>query len=430
MKYEIFEPSDKAKEVFARKDEGRIRLLEGAVRSSKSYTANDLALTEIQALPPCNVLISGQSIASVARNVLAEWKKSIDPNNRGIFRTVRTDNDHFLRIDWRGLRDKKFYLRGAGKEGDANQIQGATFGYWLADELTLNTETFVNMAISRLSLDYSRATWTTNPDHPQHYVKRRFIDDAVLYSKSGGRPEIVRFMFSIDDNPSLSRGYKESIKKLYTGVFYDRYIRGLWVMAEGAIYDFFDVKVHCLRDFPEARYYYAAIDYGTHNPTSFGVFGRNDETMPRVWLEREWYYDSARAGRQLDDAAQAAAFFDFLGNTEVKTVIYDPSALSLILAIKKEGAARQRYMVYKPAVNDVLPGIRTQHRMLVSGEYRVGAGCRQTIDDYGSYVWDKNAAKRGEDAPLKANDHTKDRERYLLHTLFGNEKIDYRSKLR
>lgn len=427
----LYRPSAKAQEVWRRRDEGRIRLLEGAVRSSKSYTANDLAIHEIQKLPPCDVLISGHSISSVGRNVIAEWKKAIDPKNRGLFQTVRDDKDEYLKINWRGLKDKKFYVRGANKENDFEQIQGSTFGYWLADELTLHAESFVNMALSRLSQPWSRATWTTNPDHPLHFVKKRFIDDGKLYVKDPvtGMAEMVTFTFYLGDNPSLSRSYVESLKKLYTGVFKARYIDSQWVMAEGAIYDFFTEGVHTTTHIPMAVNQYVGIDYGTNNPTCYLEFGRNDEREegePRIWAQREYYYDSKVTGRQKDDDALAEDFCDFVGVREYDAVIYDPSALSLILAIQKKLAQRGRSLIFKSANNDVLDGIKTQARMLTSGEYRVGINCRHTIADYGAYVWDPKAAiKKGKDAPIKQNDHTKDVERYVLHTLFNRATIDY-----
>jgi PBSX family phage terminase large subunit len=431
----IYRPSAKAKDVWRGRDRAKVRLLEGAVRSGKSYTANDLAIHEIQDLPDCNVLISGYSITSVARNVLAEWKRELDPRSRGIFQTVRDDKDEFLKINWRGLWGKKFYVRGAGKENDYMQIQGATFGYWLADELTRHCESFVNMAMTRLSLDYSRSTWTTNTDHPLHFVKTRFIDDPAKYEvdPTTGRAELARWTFTLADNPSLSRDYLRTLDKMYTGVFRRRYLESLWVMAEGAIYDFFDNEVHGILDCPSASRRVVGIDYGTNNPTCFLDFGITDEVDagPRVWSEREYYYDSHQAGRQKDDAAYAVDFADFVGRRVYDCVIYDPSALSLKLAIQRELARRGLSLEFRAADNDVLAGIQTQSRMLLDGSYRVGMGCLQTRADYGAYVWDpRAAAKLGRDQPLKVNDHTKDVERYVLHTLFGDRGIDYERALR
>lgn len=433
MKRVIYKPTDKAKLVWRERKKSRIRFLEGAVRSGKSYTANDIAIHEIQRLPACDILVSGYSITSVARNVIAEWKKAIDPFNKGLFRMVRDGKDEYMKIDWRGLRNKKFYIRGAGKENDWMQIQGATFGYWLADELTRHCESFIDMALSRLSMDDAQAIWTTNPDHPLHFVKKRFIDDLELYKQNDdGTAEIARYTFYLTDNPSLSKPYIRSLQKLYRGVFADRFLRSKWVMAEGAIYDFFDTKANTVVYFRGALQRYICLDYGTRNPTCFLEFGRNDlhaKGEPRVWSEREYYWDSIEEGRQKDDAEYAKDFVRFIGHGEYDCTIYDPSAASLILAIKNELNRCKKFMVFRPANNAVLDGIKTQQRMLASGEYKVGANCKQTIMDYGAYIWDKKKSERGEDAPVKDNDHTKDVERYLLHTLFGGSGIDYLNAL-
>ena len=237
----IYKPSKKVRRIFRDAHRAKINFFVGAVRSAKTFTQIDLFIKEVQELPECDVLISGYSISSVARNVVAPLKDIIDPHELGLFRMIRDDKDEYLVIDWRGFRGKKFYIRGAGKENDFKNIQGATFGYWLADEFTRHSESFVDMAFSRLSLPYSRGCWTTNPDHPNHFVKKRFIDDPSLYDRdANGYATVQLSNFTLKDNPSLSKQYVAQLGLFYTGVFYKRYIESLWAMAEGTIYDFFD----------------------------------------------------------------------------------------------------------------------------------------------------------------------------------------------
>jgi PBSX family phage terminase large subunit len=209
---------------------------------------NDLALAEIEKLPPCDVLISGYSISSVARNVMAEWKKMLDPNDRGYFRNMRDEKDDYLVIEnpeFPGFYGKKFYIRGAGKEHDFKQIQGSTLGYWLADELTRHTKSFVDMAITRLSPAFAKAIWTTNPDSPHHFVKKDILDKKELFKVGeDGTALFKRWTFFLDDNPSLTDDYKDSLRRVHTGVFYKRNVLSMWVMAEGAIYDGFDETIH------------------------------------------------------------------------------------------------------------------------------------------------------------------------------------------
>lgn len=420
MKKLLYKPSPKMLQVYRDAGASRYRLLEGAVRSAKTFLSNDIALREIQQLPTCNILVSGYSISSVARNVIAEWRSMIDPFDRGLFRNVRNDKDDFLTIDWRGLKDKRFYVRGAGKEHDYKQIQGATFGYWYGDEWSRHCENFTDMALSRLSPTFAKGLLTTNPDSPFHYVKSRFIDNELLF-KDG---LWAKWQFLLEDNPSLSTEYIESLKRIYSGVFYKRFILGLWCLAEGAIYDFFDPDVHVVPSPPaKAQQYVVSIDYGTGNPTGMGLFGMNYLVKkPRCWLEREYYYDSkANEGRQKTDAEYSYELRKFLGpRIWPSKIIVDPSAASLKVQLVRDG-----FTGITDANNDVLNGIRTQARMLKSGDYVICEGCDHTIGEYDGYVWDEKAQAKGEDKPVKQNDHCKDFERYFLHTTFGEDVVDY-----
>lgn len=428
-KKKIFIPSPKMRNAYSAILNSRFTFIEGSVRSGKSYTADAASIRKIQTLPPCNVLLSGYSISSIARNVIAQWQVLLEPYNRGIFKTCRDNKEDYLTIDYPGLADKKFYIRGAGKDHDYKQIQGATFGYWYADELTRHHESFVNIAFSRLSQSFSSGVATMNPDSPFHFVKKNFLDKQELFAAkdADGKPRFSKFTFFLDDNPSLTKDYIDNLKSIYTGVFYKRYILSLWVLAEGAVYDFFDQALHVKQwhEFPKPQRRVVGIDYGTGNPTCFLLFGVNMSANPKIWAEREFYYDSRRHNRQKTDDEYSADLKKFLDGTEIDQIIVDPSAASFKAQLIKDG-----FMNITDANNEVLDGIRTQARMLKSGEYAISAVCKQTIEDYGGYVWDEKAQLRGEDKPLKQNDHTKDAERYVLYTLFGGKTIDYETFLR
>ena len=423
IKKTIFRPSRKATDVWLNRTRAKFRLLEGAVRSSKSYTANDIAIAEIQKLPPCDVLISGYSISSVARNILAEWKKLINTNGLDLFREVNNDKDNYIMINWRGLKNKKFYIRGASKENDFKQIQGSTFGYWLADEWTRHCESFTDMAMTRLSPPYSHALLTTNTDTPYHYVKKRFIDTPNFYvNDARGYSLWKKWTYYLEDNPSLTSEYIDSLKRMYSGVFYQRYILSRWVVAEGAIYDFFKRGTHTLRQaHAPSSYKLVGIDYGTGNPTVFILFSVNMSVRPYIWAEREYFHDSRAVGHQKTDSEYSADLRQWLGADFdlVRNVLVDPSALSFKVQLKRDG-----FFNVKNAVNDVVNGIRTQARMLKSGDYAlIEDGCPRTIEDYSAYSWDEKAQLRGEDVPVKTTgaDHTKDAERYVLETEFGDD---------
>jgi len=419
----IYPPSAKMKEAYHGSFHSKFTMLEGAVRSAKSYTANFASIKRIQSLPACDILISGYSISSVARNVIAEWMNILDPYGKNLFRQVRTNKEDYLIINYDGLRDKKFYVRGSGKDHDYKQIQGATFGYWYADEFTRHHESFVNMAFSRLSMPYSCGIATMNPDSPFHFAKVKFLDNAKLFTKdSSGFSQYARYTFYLSDNPSLTRGYIDNLKNIYSGVFYKRYILSLWVLAEGAIYDFFDKDIHVKSRLilckPTKRI--VGIDYGTGNPTCFIMFGVDITRRPYVWAEREYYYDSKAHSKQKTDEEYSKDLITFTKGYDIDEYIIDPSAASFKVQLIKDGITN-----LTDAENDVIDGIRTQARMLKSGDYAISEDCPQTSADYDGYVWDEKAQLKGEDKPIKQNDHTKDVERYVLYTKFGQRTINY-----
>ena len=178
----------------------------------------------------------------------------------------------------------------------------------------------------------------------------------------------------------------------------------------------FDKQLHVIERIPEQiRSYYVAADYGTTNPTAFGLYGLG--ASGTVYKEREYYWDPAIEGKQKTDSEFSDAMAAFIGNIVPRAIIVDPSAESFQLQLKRDG-----FRNVINADNSVLDGIRTQSRMLTTGRYKVLERCKQTIADYGAYVWDSKAQERGEDKPIKKFDHTKDEERYLLHTLFGTER--------
>jgi PBSX family phage terminase large subunit len=429
----IYKASEKSLDVHDRSEFCKYVVLEGAVRSSKSFTSNDLAIREIQALPDCNILISGHSITSVARNVIAEWEKIIDPHGLGLFKTVKTSKDEYLTINWRGLRGKKFYIRGACKANDAAQIQGATFGYWYADEVTKHHKSFVQMAMSRMSLDYSKAVWTMNPEGPNHYIKTDYLDKPHFFQEDEtGYSNMKRWTFFLEDNPSLSQRVIDEYYGNYSGVFFRRYILSQWVAAEGVIYDFFeenDFFIQPLSAMPKPLYKAVSIDYGTSNPTSFGLYGISPRTHVKAWRERAYYYNCKDFGKghkekwQKTDSEIVDDLIEFIKGENVRYIIIDPSAASLKAELRK----RNLGITIKDAKNDVIDGIRKQMSMLKDGEYKIidHPTNQQCIRDYSAYLWDERAQTKGEDKPIKEDDHTKDEERYLLYTIFHKKPIDY-----
>jgi PBSX family phage terminase large subunit len=382
----------------------RMNLWVGAVRASKTVASLYRWIIFVASeAPPDPLLIIGKTQDTAVRNIIKPLQDLIGSSCRWY---------SGKRECW--IFDRCCFVLGANDETSEGKIRGMTCGGALGDELTLWPESFWTMLLSRCSPEGAKIFGTTNPDSPYHYLYTNYI-------KRVDDLDITVHNFCLDDNPFLSQAFKDNLRKEYRGLWFKRFIQGLWVLAEGTVYDFFDEKEHVLLRPPgSAEKYLVGIDHGTANPTCFLLFGVNRHLRPWIWIEREYYYDSVEVGRQKDDAEYVDDFETFLNGIKPAQVILDPSAASFKAALRK----RARWNLVD-AKNDVLEGIRLQSRMLNSGEYGVCQNCFHTINEYGAYLWDANAQKRGEDKPLKQHDHTKDAERYVLNTYAGDTMLDY-----
>ena len=219
--------------------------------------------------------------------------------------------------------------------------------------------------------------------------------------------------FTMDDNLSLSEEIKERYRNQYSGVFYDRYIKGLWVIAEGIIYDMFDYNKHVKTNEDIAphltKVFYVSCDYGTQNPTAFLLWRQGMDGKWRIL--KEYYYSGRATGTQKTDAEFSADMRAWLGDITPRYVVLDPAAASFKAQLEKDG------FKVKKANNDVLDGIRYVATCLNEGSFFVDKTCVNLLAEFASYIWDEKAADRGEDRPIKDHDHACDAERYFVHTL-------------
>lgn len=270
------------------------------------------------------------------------------------------------------------------------------------DEIVLMPESFVRQATARCSISGSKYWMNGNPAGPYHWFKLNWIDDRA-------KRKMLRLHFTMDDNLSLDEDIKERYKSMYSGVFYQRYILGLWVMAEGVIYDLFNKAAHVVetvkRHYVE---YYVAVDYGTQNPMAFGLWGRVDKTW---YMVKEYHWDGRKERRQKTDVEYAADLKTFLGPIRPRAIIVDPSATSFKAQLKQE-----RYNVMD-AKNAVIEGISNVRSAMSEGKIKFNDVCVETFREFASYIWDAKAAARGEDKPAKDNDHMLDSVRYLVNTI-------------
>jgi len=379
----------------------RINIFEGPVRAGKSFIALLRWLEFCRSGSQGPLILCGRTDKTIKRNI-------IDPLQTLVGSAVQ------YRI---GRGEVQLYNRvmavvGANDERSVAKIQGSEFAGALVDELSLMPESFIKMLLSRLSIPGAKLFGSTNPDSPYHWLKTDFIDRKdVLDCKV--------FSYTIDDNPSLDEEYKKQLKLEYRGLWYKRYIEGLWVVAEGAVYDFFNESEHVIDHPPgPATKYFVGVDYGTQNPCVFLLIGYNPGLFPNIWCEKEYYHDSKAKMRQKSDYEYTQDMIKFLDGITPEAIFIDPSASSLKVEFRRNGIQNIR-----DAVNDVLPGIRFQGQLLSNGTYKICSQCQETIKEYSNYVWDEKASRTGDERPVKKFDHCKDAERYILFTNFFGKNI-------
>ena len=382
----------------------RLNLWHGAVRSSKTVGANYRWMLFIAEAVKNNVhgdlLMFGKTERTLKRNILDPLAEYMGPNR---FRYNKGEGEAYM---W----GRKIHIAGANDERAEGKIRGGTYLAAYGDELTLIPESFFKMLLSRLSLPGAKLFGTTNPDSPYHWLKAEYMDKEGL--------DLESFHFTLDDNPFLDPTYVEELKKEYTGLWYKRFILGLWVQAAGAVYDMWSDENVCRADPEKVTSWFADCDYGTSNPCTFSLKGTWMEgDKRRVHTFKEYFYDGRDRG-QKTDAEYVSDLVEFLGDKKsLRLPIYtDPSAASFIVAGRKGGFRMVE------ADNEVIDGIRFTSSFIQDGTYTVDPSCKETIKGYQAYIWDEKAQKRGEDKPLKENDHTCDRDRYGIYTHFGGER--------
>ncbi len=371
----------------------RINILHGSVRSGKTWISLVLWCIWIRNMPAGGAyLMTAKTLSTLKRNCLDLLEELAGRRN---FQYSVSGKEA-------RLYGRKIYLEGAADSLAESKIRGMTLQGAYCDEVTLLDEEFFGMLLSRLSEPGARLFGTTNPEGPEHWFKRGYIDRA-------DELDMLIFKFLIDDNTFLDPDYVASLKKEYTGVFYKRFILGEWCSADGLVFPMFDPARHVCDEIPAATgyaEYYISVDYGTMNPCSMGLW-RLDEVRAVRLDER--YYSGRKQKRLMTDEEYYLMLEGLAGNRDIRAVVVDPSAASFIETIRRHG----RFSVRK-ANNNVLDGIRTVGSLLSGDRLLICRSCKDIIREFGAYMWD---TKAGEDAVIKENDHAMDDMRYFCSTI-------------
>ena len=377
---------------------------DGAVRSGKTMAMGmSFFLWASACFQGQRFGICGKTIASLRRNVLAEVLPKLEELG-AVWTEKRSEN--LLKLRFLG-HENQFYIFGGRDESSASLIQGVTFAGVLMDEVALMPRSFVEQACARCSVSGSRLWFNCNPAGPEHWFYKTWILEAE-------KRNCLRLQFRMEDNPSLSASIRRRYERLYSGVFYQRYILGQWVQAEGRVYDFYteDLVAQWVQEPMDE--YYISCDYGTVNPTSMGLWGRREGIWYRI---REFYFDSRAERRQMTDEEYAAALEKLAGQRRITAVIVDPSAASFMEVLRRRG-----HRVRK-ANNDVLAGIRLTADLLKSGKLVICRDCGDCLREMELYTWDPDSP--GKDRVKKEHDHAMDDMRYFAATVLGRHNTGF-----
>lgn len=370
----------------------KINIWEGAVRSGKTYASLLRFLKEITYGPEGEYVMIAKTYGSFRKHILPQ-----------LFSLIGKDPKFYAGRQEIVLWGKTIHLIGAADERAESKIRGSTFVGAYVDEATIIPESVFKMLISRCAMGNAKIFATTNPDSPYHWLKKDYLTD---------NPDVASWQFTLNDNPALSKEDKAYLNRQYTGLWFQRFIEGRWVQAEGSIYDHFDEKRHVIDFSPNyTPNYIVGIDYGTTNPCAFVLIGIDYDRFPNVWVQEEYYFDSKVHQRQKTDSEYADDFIKFIHGKSVSAIYLDPSAVSFRVELQRRGILN-----LFEAQNEVIDGIREVSDMLNNGMLKICRSCPNLISEFQSYVWDPKCLKTGEDKPLKQHDHALDAMRYAIFT--------------
>jgi len=370
---------------------------DGSVRSGKTLAMTvgfmlwSMATYENQTFAIC-----GKTIESLRRNVILPMHTWLE----GVFTIHEKRSQNCVEITYGGTTNR-YFLFGGRDESSYALIQGITLAGIMMDEVALMPRSFVEQALARCSVEGSRFWFNCNPEYPEHWFHKEW----VLNTES---KNALHLHYTMNDNLSLSPDVRQRYEALYSGVFYERYILGHWVLAEGRIYPAQAKGFGIVPVDQERRYtrYFVSVDYGTVNPFSAGLWGFSSGVWYRM---REYYWDSKQERRQLTDGEYYTALDDFIGGLPVVAIIVDPSAASFITCILRAGKYRA-----VSANNDVVNGIRRVAAAFAAEKVKMYDCCTYAQAEFSSYRWDDKSTK---DAPIKENDHAMDDIRYFVNTV-------------
>ena len=378
-----------------------INIAHGSVRSGKTIVATFRFLLFVLESPYYEFMISGKTRDTIERNVIRDLIRMIDGRIPYTYRKF----DNYIEI-----AGNKIWLIGFSDEGATEKVRGMTVGGWYADELTSASKSTVEMAITRCSVDGAQMFWTMNPESPYHFIYTDYITNQELLDSG----TVKTWHFTLEDNLHLSKRYIEELKRVNrkSQVNYKRNILGQWVIAEGVIYDSFDERIHVFHDdltetFDEIN---ICCDYGVSTVTTFGVMGIVKDTKEgnKYYLQEETYYDATQKGVTQSDSDRVNDILRLqnkYGLGKKSTIFLPHDAASLKAQCRQDKRIKMKVRTYAP---DTFKDINRIQNLFNNKKFFIHKSCKNSITQAQTYCWDTKAQQRGEDKPLKVDDHCPD----------------------
>lgn len=401
MSFEFAPFSEKQAEVLSwwMKPDGYNGIIaDGAIRSGKTLSMSlSFVFWAMSCFSQKNFAMCGKTIESFRRNVWTDLKTILLGEG---FAVSERKSENLAIIRYRG-KENRFYFFGGRDERSQDLIQGITLAGLFCDEVVLMPESFVNQATARCSVNGSKWWFNDNPEGQNHWFKINWIDRTK-------EKKLKYLHFTMEDNRSLSETIKERYRSQYDGIFYDRYILGLWKNAEGLVYPMFDEEKHSKNwtGYDPTKFYYVSVDYGTVNPFAICLF-EYDHKKKTLLMVKDWGWDGRKKNKRKDNEA----YYDLLTEglkeiPRIQAIIVDPSAAGFIETIRRHA----EYPV-KKAKNNVLEGIQTVTKWLAQERLHFTPECKNTIREFSEYSWDEKSQK---EQVIKENDHWLDSLRYCV----------------
>ena len=369
-------------------------------------------------------IMAGKTVGSLRRNVINPLKAVLAV--RG-YKVLDNKTDNTLIISRLG-KTNTYFLFGGRDERSQDLVQGVTARGIFLDEVALMPRSFVEQCMARCSVEGRKFWFNCNPEGPQHW----FYTEHILRAEELG---YLVLHFNLEDNPSLSQEIINSYKRMFTGIFYKRFILGEWAFSDGVIYDCYDEERNTytnnerleklpwqiLENDPDGGYPYYTSDYGVLNPMVYLEMYKiriGDDPVPHFFFDNEYYYDGRKSMKQKTDEEEVDALQNMIEGKFNRGLIIDPSASSLIAAARKRGIPTAK------ANNDVLDGIHMVYTLMATGHIHINKDkCPNLIKEIGLYIWNAKRGEVGKEEPMKQNDHACDAMRYGIATTTNKYEI-------